>query len=110
ARARTSPPRRSRSRRPRRRRARKTATNSGPEGRVGAPRFPGPRRDPVSDETAARPATKATVSQDERLTLVELAREAVEARARQRERLPLGGRGNTPRLVAPGAAFVTVRE
>ena len=61
----------------------------------------------MSDETAARPATKATVSQDERLTLVELAREAVEARARQRERLPLGGRGNTPRLVALNSAWTS---
>jgi AmmeMemoRadiSam system protein A len=60
------------------------------------------------EETAARVET--TISSEEKSCLLVLAREAIVAHVSNLGRPGLGDRGKSARLLAPGAAFVTVRE
>src|SRR5580658_9082248 len=52
---------------------------------------------------------ESPLSLDERSTLLAFAREAVAAHLHKNPEPVLGERGRTPRLLAPGAAFVTLR-
>ncbi|MEZ0228946.1 MAG: AmmeMemoRadiSam system protein A [Planctomycetota bacterium] len=63
----------------------------------------------MQEETEKSAATAAVLSADERGTLLRVARDAIVAHLERRPSPPLDGGTETPRLLAPGAAFVTVR-